>query len=51
VLSIKDFREYCAEHAVRIEQEIPLNRKGLVWSARLWPNLLADEAVFVISRG
>ncbi len=50
VLSIKDFREYCAERNFRIEREIPLNRKGLVWTARMWPNMLADEAVFVITR-
>ncbi|MCC6698063.1 MAG: homoserine O-acetyltransferase [Candidatus Hydrogenedentes bacterium] len=50
VLSIKDFREYCAERSISIEREIPLNRKGLVWTARMWPNMLADEAVFVITR-
>jgi len=50
VLSIKDFREYCAERSIQIEREIPLNRKGLVWTARMWPNLMADEAVFVIAR-
>ncbi|MCL4691246.1 MAG: homoserine O-acetyltransferase [Candidatus Hydrogenedentes bacterium] len=50
VLSIKDFREYCAERSIRIERELPLNRKGLVWTARMWPNMLADEAVFVIAK-
>jgi homoserine O-acetyltransferase len=49
VLSVKDFRQFCATHNIRIEREIPLSRRGFVWSARLWPNLLADEAVFVIS--
>jgi homoserine O-acetyltransferase len=50
VLSVKDFRQYCRERGIRIEREIPLSRRGLVWSARLWPNLMSDEAVFVISR-
>ncbi|HRI87239.1 MAG TPA: homoserine O-acetyltransferase [Candidatus Hydrogenedentes bacterium] len=49
VLSIKDFREYCRERNFRIEREFPLNRRGLVWSAHIWPNMLADEAVFVIT--
>lgn len=50
VLSISDFRDFCAVRNIRIEREIPLNRKGLGWSARMWPNLLADEAVYVITR-
>lgn len=49
VLSIKDFREYCRERNIRIEREIALNRRGLVWSAHIWPNMMADEAVFVIT--
>lgn len=51
VLSIKDFRHYCKTHSIHVEKEIPLSSKGTVWSARLWPNLFADEAVFVISNG
>ena len=49
VLSIKDFRQFCEAHSARIEREIPLGPKGAGWSAKLWPNLFADEAVFVIS--
>jgi len=49
VLSIKDFRDFCEEHNAHIEREIPLGPKGAGWSAKLWPNLFADEAVFVIS--
>ena len=49
VLSIKDFRDYCRQRNFRIEREFPLNKRGWVWSGHLWPNMLADEAVFVIS--
>ncbi len=51
VLSIKDFRQYCATRNITIEHEIPLSSHGEGgWAAR-WPNLFADEAVFVISQG
>lgn len=45
VLSIEDFREFCANRNIRIVKEIPL--PGML--ANLSPNLLADEAVFVIT--
>lgn len=45
VLSIKDFREFCSNRNIRIVREIAL--PGV--AARFWPNLLADEAVFVIA--
>ncbi|MCP4643149.1 MAG: homoserine O-acetyltransferase [bacterium] len=50
VLSIKDFRHYCTNHNIRIERELPLTSRGAAWAAPLWPNLFADEAVFVITR-
>jgi len=46
VLSIRDFRAFCRERNIRVEQEIALSNRG-VW--RIWPNLLADEALYVIS--
>lgn len=46
VLSIKDFRTFCDELGIAIEKEFALREKNL---ARLWPNLLAEEAVYVIS--
>jgi homoserine O-acetyltransferase len=49
VLSIKDFREYCAKQDIYIEQEIPLSSRGHRLPAKIWPNAFADEAVFVIS--
>ncbi len=51
VLSIKDFRQYCATRDIRIEREIPLSSQGEGGRAATWPNLFADEAVFVISSG
>ena len=48
VLSIKDFRRFCCERAIRIEKEIPLSSRG---ATHIAPNLLADEAVFVIAAG
>ncbi|MDX9973613.1 MAG: homoserine O-acetyltransferase [FCB group bacterium] len=49
VLSIEDFRRFCTTHNIQVEKQIPLSSRGTVWTARLWPNLCADEAVFVIS--
>jgi homoserine O-acetyltransferase len=50
VLSIDDFRDFCEARQIEIEKEIALNAQGWGWAAYLWANLLADEAVFVISR-
>lgn len=47
MLSLKDFRLFCKELGVRIEKEIPLSAEGLV---RYWPNLFAEEALYVVSR-
>ncbi|MFC1734550.1 homoserine O-acetyltransferase [Candidatus Hydrogenedentota bacterium] len=49
VVSIKDFRTFCANQGARVEREIPLSSRGTAWSARLWPNLFADEAVYVVT--
>lgn len=50
VLSIKDFREFCKAHGVAILREIPIYSHGKrVRREGIWPNLLADEAVFVIA--
>lgn len=48
VVSVKDFRHFCETHRIRIEREIPLSSKGFNWSAWLWPNTLAEEAVYVL---
>jgi len=50
VLSIKDFRTFCAANGARILREIPISSHGrTVHTAGFWPNLFADEAVFVIT--
>lgn len=54
VLSIKDFREFCRGRNFSIEKEIAIYSHGRgLRDVKLWPNLFADEAVFVIgnSRG
>jgi methionine biosynthesis protein MetW len=51
VLSIRDFRKFCEHNGAKILREIPLSSHGRrVHISRIWPNMLADEAVFVISR-
>lgn len=51
VLSIRDFRKFCEHNGARIEREVPISSHGRrVHISRIWPNMLADEAVFVISR-
>jgi len=47
MLSLKDFRSFCKELGVRIEKEVPLTTDGVV---RYWPNLFAEEALYVVSR-
>jgi homoserine O-acetyltransferase/O-succinyltransferase len=46
VLSIRDFRTFCHNRAIRIEREIPLGGGGTVG---FWRNMLAEEALFVIA--
>lgn len=50
VLSIKDFRRFCDVNGAKIIREIPISSHGRrVRTSSMFPNLLADEAVFVIS--
>lgn len=46
VLTIKDFREFCAGLGIAIECEIPLTARGRI---RFWPNMFAEEALYVLS--
>ncbi len=46
-LSISDFKDFCALKKIRIVQEYDLGGKTVV---RFWPNLLALNAIFVVSR-
>ncbi|MGI6461099.1 MAG: homoserine O-acetyltransferase MetX [Candidatus Hydrogenedentales bacterium] len=49
VLSVKDFRQFCEQQQVRIEREIPLSSTGSGFMVRRWPNLFAEEAVYVVT--
>ena len=49
VLSVKDFRHFCQTHNIRIEREVPLSSTGKGFILRHWPNLFADEAVYVVT--
>jgi homoserine O-acetyltransferase len=46
VLTIKDFREFCAAKDIVIEKEFPLSSAGQVSVA---PNIFAEEALYVVS--
>jgi homoserine O-acetyltransferase/O-succinyltransferase len=48
VLSIRDFREFCRTHGFRVEREIPLSLRGAIW-VKTWPNMFADEALYILS--
>jgi methionine biosynthesis protein MetW len=47
-LSIDDFRDYCAEKNIRIIEAHYLGERRIV---HFWPNLLALNAVFVLTKG
>lgn len=46
-LSIKDFREFCADHGFRIEKEIYMSGKMKTLG---FPNLFADTGLFFITK-
>jgi len=46
VITIKDFRTFCAQHDIQIEREIPLSSQG---ETPFMPNLFAEEAVYILS--
>jgi homoserine O-acetyltransferase len=51
LLTIRDFREFCRTAGLRITREYALKRRGTGYrEARVLPNMLADEAVFVIRK-
>jgi methionine biosynthesis protein MetW len=47
-LSIRDFRRFCRREGIRIRKAFYLTQRGRI---RLLPNLLADNAIFVLERG
>jgi homoserine O-acetyltransferase len=48
-LSIRDYDRFCGEYGFRIERRLPLGKRT-AQPLRLWPNLLASQAVYVTSR-
>ncbi len=46
-VSIKDFRHFAREHHMRIVRDFYLGASGEI---RIWPNLRAENAVFVVER-
>ncbi|MCJ7728229.1 MAG: methionine biosynthesis protein MetW [Actinobacteria bacterium] len=46
-LSLKDFKNYCKEKGINILETYYLGKNNII---RLFPNLLAPNAIFVISR-
>jgi homoserine O-acetyltransferase len=48
-LSIRDFVGFCRERGVVIQKQTSLGARGR-GQVRVWPNLLAEEAIFVLSR-
>ncbi len=49
-LTIRDFEVFCREQGIRVRQRIPLIA-GRSEPVRFWPNIRAEEAIFVLSRG
>ena len=47
-LSITDFRDFCIEKNIRIKEAHYLGEKDVV---HIWPNLLAMNAIFVLTKG
>jgi homoserine O-acetyltransferase len=48
-LSLKDFDEFCKRLGVRVEERIALAR-GSARAVKLWPNLFAEQAIYVTSK-
>jgi methionine biosynthesis protein MetW len=46
-LSITDFRQFCAERSLRI---LETHYLGGIKEVRWWPNLLAEDALFVLAK-
>jgi homoserine O-acetyltransferase len=49
VLSIRDFDHFCSELGIAVERKFPLGR-SFAGAAKLWPNLLASQAVYIVSK-
>ena len=49
LITINDFLDFCRMHNTEVEQIIYLSGRGKPAPAQWWANLLAEEAVFVLS--
>jgi methionine biosynthesis protein MetW len=47
LLTIEDFRSFCSERRIRVEQEVFLSGTGQ--RRHTWPNLFAETGIFVLS--
>ncbi|MBN1595793.1 methionine biosynthesis protein MetW [candidate division FCPU426 bacterium] len=52
LLTIRDFEGFCSKRSITILKQVSLcgGRQGRLKTIRLFPNLLADEGLFVITR-
>ena len=48
-LSLKDFDDFCEKLGVKVEKRIPLAKSRLS-PVKFWPNLFAEQAVYVTSK-
>jgi homoserine O-acetyltransferase len=48
-LSLKDFDDFCEKLGVKVEKRIPL-AKARLSPVKFWPNLFAEQAVYVTSK-
>jgi methionine biosynthesis protein MetW len=48
-LSLKDFDDFCEKLGVKVEKRIPLVKARLS-PVKFWPNLFAEQAVYVTSK-
>jgi methionine biosynthesis protein MetW len=46
-LSVRDFRDFCREKKLRVQDAYYLGEKGRIY---FWPNLFALNAIFVVTR-
>jgi len=49
LLTIKDFKSFCAMHSIKILDSACLGSKGKKISFFMWPNFFAQEGLFIIA--
>lgn len=48
--TVRDFEQLCRERRIRVSRRRMIGADGAGWLARLWPNLFAVTAVYLIER-